>query len=192
MPRKRGLSPNHHWSQMRRKVRLVSHSGGSIKHCHSALALRCEITAEWEESLSERLFFFLFPLHPYESFGCQLHTPRCACTQAPFQSVHCENRRVPASLNSSHRQHSCDCQFHAWLVVITLRETKNGEGGMHFRIKIESETSLKSQIWSLQGWMKKEIFFLFYFFACIDSIYSRLPHFLEWCLYWFNSFWLLR
>lgn len=142
MPRKQGLSLNHHRSQMKRKVQLVSRSGSSIKHCHSALPLRCEITAEREESLSKRVLFFFF----MSRFGCQLHTLRCACTQAPFQSVHCENRQVPASLNSSHRQHSCDCQFHAWLVVITLQETKNGEGGMHFRIKIESETSLKSQV----------------------------------------------
>ncbi len=57
----------------------------------------------------------------------RLCTLRRARAHTPLQSVHCENRRVPASLNSSHRQQSRDCQFHAWLIVITRRETKKGE-----------------------------------------------------------------
>lgn len=85
------------------------------------LPLRCEITTQWEESLSEK--------HFYDSFGGAALHPALAVLAHTllFQSVHCEKKRVPASLNSSHRQQSHDCQFHAWLIVITLRETKKGE-----------------------------------------------------------------
>ena len=93
---------------------LSLHAGEA--ECRSAPPLRCEMTTQWGETLSEKLFFFL-----------RLGTRQA---HAPPQSVHCtENKRVPASLNSSHRQQPCNCQFHAWLIVITRRETKKEVGG---------------------------------------------------------------
>lgn len=75
------------------------------------------------------------------SFGGHRVLP---CAHTSLQSEHCENKPVPTSLNSSHQQQSHNCQFHAWLIVITPRETKK-QREIHFRIKMGSETSLKSR-----------------------------------------------